>query len=458
MRKFFEEINRSGFWMFAIMLACTLFGVTGVNAVFADAAPVSTALGAPGGEGGEIGEGYITLDQALSGDTKLITETIHNEVIKIAPYDYVAQNFRQKKKTKDHKVVVYSAESPAIKATVATAYTQSAVTTAAIDFGAANKLFAINETVTFPDIPGYKEDGVTLDGKNLVCYVVRKDSNGAPILQARNGKKVSDTITIPSLAKDTRALRGLRVGTETQIRTEMFNVLPTPGDYYIQKNIIEFGTTGWFDNATKKIKWDDRDLMEMAIAEKTRTSMVDFWLGVAGTGYFSTKHNDDTEELAYFSEGIWTQAGREYDFNGAIDIEAIIDFGKYVFTGNRSSNEKYFVMGSELSAEFQKVIFAHPTLLGETYRDKELNISFTAVNFFGGKKIMFVDDPSLDDIGMSNCGFLIDHKYAFEYNYGMMSIPIDNKKMQRADSKGQAIVEENSFILTNKNAHCRVIF
>ena len=110
-----------------------------------------------------------------------------------------------------------------------------------------------------------------------------------------------------------------------------------------------------------------------------------------------------------------------------------------------------------LELYFQKVIFDHPFMLGETYKDEELNINFTAINFFGGKKLLFADDPSLDDCGMGNCGFVTDLKYGFEYHYGMESIPIDNKKMQKADSKGQAIVEENCYILTNKDAHCRVI-
>lgn len=464
MKKNSINYKGSGLIMFAIMLLCTLFGVTGAETMFAvGAAPgAATALGSPEGEGGVSGEGIVTLDEALTESPTLVTRTIHNEVIKIAPYDYVtrsllAQNFKQKKKTPDHKVVVYSAATDPIQVAVATAYTQSAVTQAAVDFGSvANKSIAVTETVYFPQIAGYKADGTTLDGHCLVCYVVGKESDGKPILKPRNGKAVTGVNTIPSLALATAALRGLRTGTETQIRTQPVNVLPTPTDYFIQKNIIEFGVSGWFDKATKEVRWDDRDLMEMALAEKIRTSMADFWLGTAGSAYFDTDYNEK-EELAYFKEGLWTQPGREHDFNGSIDVDAIIDFGRILFTGNRSSNTKYFAMGSELSAAFQKVIFANPFMLGETYRDKELNINFTAINFFGGKKLLFADDPSLDDCGMSNCGFVTDLKYAFEYHYGMESIPIDNKKMQKADSKGQAIVEENCFILTNKDSHCRVI-
>lgn len=470
MKKVFQKMKESGLLMFVIMLACTLLGIAGTEAMMAEAPAAATALNQPESEYGDdaldgdgvIGEGYQTLDEALKLSPNLVTRTIHEEVIKIAPYDYVtrsllAKNFRLKKRTLNHKVAVYSANSKPIRTTVATEYAQAAVEQSEIDFGADNKLFAINETVYFPDIPGYKEDGATESGHPLVCYVVGKASNDKPILRPRNGILMTGTHTIPTIAAGSRAIRGLRTGTETQIRTEPVNILPTDREYYIQKNIIEFGVSGWFNRASKEVKWDDRDRMEMALAEKTRTSMADFWLGVGGHNYFNTRYNGEQDELAFFHEGVWTQAGREFDFNGVIDINTIIDFGKYVFEGNRSSNTKYLMMGSELSAAFQKVIFAHPTMLGETYRDKKLNINFTAIDFFGGKKILFSDDPSLDDVGMSNCGFLIDHKYAYEYHYGMMSIPIDGKKLAQSDTKGQAIVEENCFILANNDAHCRVI-
>lgn len=470
MKNFYRKMKDSGLFMFVILLVCALVGITGTEAMMADAPAAATAMSQPPSQYGDVsldgdgvpGEGYQTLDQALRDSPNLVSRTIHDEVIKIAPYDYVtrsllAQNFRQKKKTPDHKVAVYSANSKPIRTTLATLYTQAAVEQAEIDFGADNKLFAVNETVYFPTVPGYKADGTTTSGHALVCYVVGKASNDKPILRPRNGIVLTGTHTIPTLAVGTKAVRGLRTGTETQIRTEPVNILPTDREYYIQKNIIEFGVSGWFDKATKEVKWSDRDRMEMALAEKTRTQMADFWLGVGGNNYFNTRYNNEQDELAFFHEGIWTQAGREFDFNGTIDIDTLIDFGKYVFEGNRSSNTKYLMMGSELSAAFQKVIFAHPTMLGETYRDGKLNINFTAINFFGGKKILFADDPSLDDVGMGDCGFVIDHKYAFEYHYGMMSIPIDGKKLAQSDTRGQAIVEENCFILANNDAHCRVI-
>ena len=464
MKTYLKRMKGSGFLLFAIMLACSVFGITGVDAVFADAPGAATALTQPEGTNGVQGEGYVTLDQALKDSPNLIMRTIHQEVIKVSPYDYttrslLAKNFKIKKKTKDHKVAVYSATSKAIRTTVATTYTEDSVEQAAIDFGADNNLFYIGQNVFFPSIAGYKTGGETLSGRCFFANVVSFDSNKKPILEAKNGKKISTTTNcIPTLASTTVALRGLRTGTEKQIRIDAFNVLPTDREYFVQKNLIEFGVSGWYNSATKEVKWDDRDIMEMAIAEKTRTEMPDFWLGTGMSGSLNNKHTGDQDDLAYWHEGLWTQAGREFDFNGVIDIETIIDFASYIFQGNRSSNEKYLTMGGDISAEFQKVIFAHPHMLGDTYRDKELNINWTAINFFGGKRILFGDDPSLTDIGMGNCAFCVDHKYAFEYNYGMEVLPIDNKNLRVNDTKGQVMIEENCFILANHESHCRVIF
>lgn len=461
----------SGAWIgaFVIAMVVAFLGDVEMGGLLGLAMALPTAMGQPESEHGDpamggsgvAGEGVQTLEQAMRDSPNLVTEHVHKELHKSRPYDYllqslISQNFRQKRKTKDHKVVVWETNSKPIKLELATAYTESGVDQAEIDFGADNKLVATNQTIIFPHIKGYKEDGATPSGHPLALYVVGIASDKKPIVKARNGKIVGGVMTIPSIAKGSMGLRGLRTGTETQIRTDPYNVLPTDTNHYIQKNGIEFQTTGWFDFASKKIKWDNRDLMEMAIDEKNRTSMVDFWFGVGGKAYFATKHNNDTEELAYFGEGLWTQAGREFDFNGTVDINTLIDFAGYIFKDNRSSNTKYFAMGSELSQKMQKVIFAHPVLLGETFTDGDLNINFTRVNFFGGKVIYFGDDPSMDDVGLTDAGFVLDHRYAFEYNYGTEIVQIDGKKLAQSDTKGTSITEERSFILTNREAHCRV--
>lgn len=477
MRKILSNVKKSDLILYAVLLVCALIGIvdafsTEIIGVLAAAGTAvvprpdnefgSAALGGDGTVGSDP-DGIQTLQQALNDSPNLVSRKIHEEVIKIAPYDYtmrslLSKNFKQRKKTGDHKIAVYSSNSEPIQATVAATGNLSGEQVR-IDFGADGKLFSVNQTVFFPTFVGYMSDGTTQDNRTkLVGYVVNIDS-GQPVIKSLNGPVIGGTRTIPVAAQaaGTPVLRGLRTGTETQIRTDPVNILPTDREYYIQKNIIEFQVSGWFDNATKEVKWDDRDRMEMAIAEKTRTSMPDFWFGVGGQHYISTTHNKGRTELAFFSEGVWNQAGREFNFGGSPDVDSLIEFASFIFTGNRSSNTKYFVMGSRLAAELQKVIFNNPVMLGETYRDKQLNINFTEVSFFGGKRILFADDPSLDDVGMPHAGFCFDDKYAWEEHYGMMSVPLDGVALAESDTQGQAIVEENCFILANHEAHCRVL-
>jgi hypothetical protein len=371
-------------------------------------------------------------------------------------------NVKFKKKTKDHTVGVYSAEAFPVKIPVATAYTAPAssapVMQDAVDFGANKKFVAINETIYFPSIPGYKKDGVTSDGHCFVADVIGKDSNKRPVLLPRNGVKSGAlTNTLPSLPLNTLAIRGVRTGTETQMRTDPFNLIPTDKEYYIQKTLIETGESTWFINNDKEVKWDISEKMEFGMFEHKRTWNTDFWLGKGGSKIIENPYNGNKEELAYFMEGVWYQAGREWEFTGGeIDTDDLVEFCKYVFRGNASSNTKMLFAGETLIAALQKVPFNATIRLGDTYSDDKLKLTFDSILYFGGKKILFTHDPSLDDLGMNNCGYVLDDKFAFEYNYGYQVYDIDDEALRKSQIKGELIIEEKTYIIANEMAHCRV--
>ena len=153
MKKFFSNSKGSGLTMFVIMLFCAIFGVNGVETVWADTPTGASGLTVP--EGGVAVEGEISLDQALKDSPNLVMRAVHNEVIKVAPYDWttkslLAKNFKISKKTGDHAVAVYSATTKPVKTTVATLYTATATNQAAVDFGADNSNFYIGQNVILP--------------------------------------------------------------------------------------------------------------------------------------------------------------------------------------------------------------------------------------------------------------------------------------------------------------------
>ena len=270
----------------------------------------------------------------------------------------------------------------------------------------------MHQTILFKGIHGYEEDGTTDDNHLLQCRVVAKDSaTGYPILKPTNGKIVSGVKTLPVIAAGTIALRGDRIGTETQIRTEQFGIMPAPTDYFVPKKLIEFGTSGWYDNASKTIKWGDREIKETAMTEFLRTSAPSFWLGKQTNAIFP-EYKSNTPEMTLFPEGLIYQAKRELDLQGAVNVKALVNLQKVAFGDNNSGPVKVFAMGDELSPLFQELILETPGLNYGVYHNKKLNIDFSEIIFAGGKRIRFIDDPSLNDCGLNDKGFILDPKWA----------------------------------------------
>lgn len=477
MKRTIQQFKGLGLLSLIAILVLSVFGIMDAGAVCA-AAPtpggVDAATSKPtsdyaddGLEGGAMGEDSISLKDALANSPNLVTKAIHDQVIIIGAEKYLtrslmSKNFNIKKPTKNHTVAVYSAETAPVLIGVVAAYTeQSGVEFVdTINFGVTgattsyNKNIAKCQTIIFPMVMGYKADGTTVDNHCLMCVVTDKTSGGVPVLKAINGKKVGGVITIPSFTANQVAVRGKRIGTEKQLHTDHLNILPTDKDYFVSKNIITFSVTGWYNNATKQVQWGLSEIKDLALIEKTRTAAVDFWLSTGTSAYIANEFNKNQADLAYFSEGVWYQADSEFDFDGTVDIDSMAEFLAEAF--EYGSSTKYFAMGKDIMTAIQKLPFNSTIQLGETYRDKELNINFSSINYLGGKKLLFAHDPSLDDIGMSNCGFVLDQKYGFEYSYPYKVEPL-NSQNTNMDIQGQSMIEENVFILEYKKAHKRVI-
>jgi len=282
--------------------------------------------------------------------------------------------------------------------------------------------------------------------------VAKDQATGRPVLKPLNGKLVGGQLTIPSMPAGTLALRGDRIGTETQIRTEQFGILPSPTDYFVPKKLIEFGTTGWFDNATKTIKWGNNEIKETAMTEFLRTSAPSFWLGKQVEANFP-EYKSNTPELTYYPEGLFYQAKRELDLGGVVNTSALVNLQKIAFGDNNSGPIKVFAMGDELSPLFQELILNTTGLNVSVYRSKTLNIDFSEIVFAGGKRIRFIDDPSLNDCGLNDKGFILDPKWAGVYSYEHRFLPLDGIKAQERDTKGMSVIDESVNVLLNQDAN-----
>ena len=458
-----KRIEYSGLWMFVVMLICSFFGITGV-----EGAVLASASGGPAplygdqilDEHGVVIEGHIDLTDASELAPELISKHFVQEVIRVDPYSYPTMsilkantNWRKKEKVKDHIIQVNRITTPPVQIMLNTAIIQSAAAQVVVDFGMANAIVGLHQTILFKDVTGYRADGVTSDGYPLQCRVVAKEeTTGRPILKPINGRLVGGVFTIPSMPAGTRALRGDRIGTETQIRTEQFGILPSPTDYFVPKKLIEFGTSGWFDNTSKTIVWGDREIKETAMTEFLRTSAPSFWLGKQADVIFP-EFKSRTPEKTFYPEGLFHQAKREFDLGGNVNLQALVNLQKVAFGDNNSGPVKIFAMGDELAPRFQELMLSTPGLNVRVYRSSRLHIDFSEIIFAGGKRIRFIDDPSLDDCGLNDKGFILDPKWAGTYSYEYKFLPLDGVKAQERDTKGMSVIDESVNVLLNQDAN-----
>ncbi|MDR1372549.1 MAG: hypothetical protein LBJ17_05410 [Dysgonamonadaceae bacterium] len=467
-KSLFNKLKDSGIFVFLLLMLCSIVGVVDAGAMYAD----TLGIGAPDqlyGEDGVAVEGEISLTDAMANASEVVSKHYLKDVIDTDPYGSPAMmamltnhHFKKREKTNDHIIQINEVSTKPIQITVITDVPQygtdgsssSPKAQCAVDFGSqANAYIYLHQTIIFKGVDGYEPDGITKSGHYFIARVVARDGNGAPVLKPVNGQKTAGVYSFPAIAAGVNALRGARIGTESQLRTENFGLFPSPTEYFVSKQIIQMATTGWYDNATKNIRWGDEEIKRKSITEKLRTFAPLFWLGQQGAMLFP-EYISNEPEMAYFGEGIFYQCGRDINLGGSVDINTIVSLYNVAFGNNNSGNTKIFAMGSEIFPLFQKVILNNTGLNVGNYNNGKLNVDFTQISF-AGKNIAFIADPSLDDCGLADQGVLIDPKYAMVYSYPNTFLPI-TKENQGRDVTGISIVDESAYILANKNAHVYV--
>lgn len=438
--------QQGGFLLFAIMVLCSLFGITGVGAIAAEG---TVTYGEP-----------VSLDYALENAPEIVKAAIDREVVVIKPHLtplYTLGAKRAKSKNVKSPIVQYDeVELQPLTTTLSTAYTAGTALTKPELVFANNELIAINETLYFKGIAGYLEDGITVDGGWFIGVVKDKASSGNPIVQAVNGPKQGTTLNcIPAIAANTVVVRGARTGSEKQSRTAPLTVVPTQKENYMQKMLIETEETTMFELAATlgDVKWNKTDITDFAIAEHKMTTEADILLGKKRKLKLANKYNQDKQELTFFQEGVYWQAGRDHSMPTSSTKADLIAMMKKIFVGNHSSNTKIAFLGSDVVETINKVDFDQVIYPGKPGQAFGLDVQRI---IYGQYTLMIVNEPAFDDLKMNGYGLVIDEAYLYKYTSGWRSIALDNLKNGESDSTSQVFIESFCYVLKNKNAHCRV--
>lgn len=454
MRTKFEKFKDGSLFMLIVMLLCTVFGFADASVITADVVTGESGVTVQGSDG-EVN----TRAGAEEVTDSLIRKTIEKEVVKIKPHLFAAAtvasaNTKRIKHSNNPEYEYQSIETLPTITTVKTAYTGSGAVQDSIDF-ADNKLIAINETIVVPSVPGYKSDGTTLDGQFLILNVINKDNSGKPIVVPINGVKSGSTLnTLPSLTAGIKVIRGARTGTEKQIRTDLFSAVPTPSEQYLQKFIIETEESTYFEMADKEVKWGKTEITDMALFEYKLTQNTDFWLGRKEKRKVANKYNEEKEDMAWFMEGIWWQAGKDFSFGSStITTQDLVAMMKKAFVGNASSSTKILFAGSDLIESLQNVQYNQVIYVGS--RKQAMGLEFSSIISNYGTLLIY-HDQSLNDIGFDANGLIVDPDYFEKITMGWREKKWDHGELAKSDSKGQVFYETCALVMKNSKAHMRV--
>lgn len=239
-----------------------------------------------------------------------IDTTICEMKLESCPIDQILRSEKRTRKSMSMIIKYYRIGQRPISTTLA-----SAVTATNNGLGNAitptnTKCFDNMDTILFPTIQGYKDDGVTRDPDHpLMVYVVGRTDAGLPIVIAVNGSKAngSNRYDLPAIAKDTVMLRLGRAAGERDVKTGSYYTMPEPSEQYCQRFIMQVEQSKIEQLMKTEVKWD--------FLKQERTAMDDMRNGMERTGLFGKKGVLSWSEhgQVYFTGGIFYEAGKDLE-------------------------------------------------------------------------------------------------------------------------------------------------
>lgn len=271
---------------------------------------------------------------------------------------------------------------------------------------------------------------VVIGGKNygsLSMHVL--DNNGskatAIVVNQVENPSLSTTVTIPA---GTRLVIGSNVGHESQMHTSPDNMVPVPKTVYTEKRICNIVFTDAWNEAKKKIEFDENDLRNDALYNFQVANEINDLVGQMGKFKVKAgKHMAD--EYVYRAEGILPQISMQYAYDETrgitpADLNAI---AKFQFTTFSVSDYARAYCGQDFLEMLMNMdLTVHKDIKFERVTEAGLSINGWRNNF---GKIDFVYNPVFDLLGLEACAAIIDIKSAVHYiNHGQRTYKLDMKK------------------------------
>lgn len=460
--------------------------------------PVGDLDGGPGK--GVAGANNRTQNQAImeggDGDqdgmhdydfyVKQINKHIVEMKLESCPVDQILRSSQRTNKSIDIRVKYYQIGQRPIKTTLQTAIAATTDGNAHAIAPLNNSVFDSMDTIIFPGVMGYKEDGETRETLKplMVRVVAQQDGTLYPIVIAINGKKNAgrgNRWDLPDIPEGATMLRLGRAAGEKDVETASYYELPESSEQFCQRFIMQAEESMIERMSTHVVDWD--------FSKQERVAMDDMRDGIERSGLFGIKSvtRYGKNGNVYTTGGIYWEAGKDLELgHWQPKLEIGSDGKEHAVTvqvdGKAKTVYEYAISEKELTTFVNqaiqdagngsrtKLLFvdnliymalsnlkSQRRIIMQTesnYRDWKLDFeSFTSM----GTKILIYRHDAFNYMGMSGCAFLLDPRYLEKWIFGNWERKEYNLKDLFIRNGHAVVMEEFScWTLYFPNAHARV--
>ena len=429
MKKFFNFLRENPLYVIMLLASAVLYFLdeaeAGMVLASVSAVPAGTTAAGNGNAGLPTqGNGEATTVSNMSELGDLIEPYVDDEITKIASDEAVIDTIKRRVKrsipVNSFEVDHYMIDEKRSKAYTNTKYEGFGATRAEIPFAttAERKIFQEYYTAICKGVNGYDPTGqIELPGVDLMLFFVGKNSTTeAPIAMAVNGPKVNasdDYCTIPTIPAGTEIILLSSAAYETQKFIAPSTITPVPERLYLQKQLCNSIVSDYFAAQKKRIPFSESQIAEAAVRQFRLESCRTAWAGQPGKFKVQAMDSSMGYQWDYFSKGIRWQFKRQYDLASKITFGDLINLSMVKFTGFNCTKKAIWLLGKQLLNDIQQIdLTLHKNI---TMTDsKVFGIECTKIHTVFGD-IELVHDPTLDALGYSNCGGLIDEAGLVRY-------------------------------------------
>ena len=427
MKKFLEFVKRNPIGVLAYLIGMVLMFVDESVGAMSLAMATVVSPGTPVAHGNAglptQAPGEATTVSNLSEIGDLVEPDIDDKITEIASDESVIDTIKRRVKRQvpvtSFEVDHYMIDEKRTKAYTSSEYKGINATRAEIPFDTEDRrIYQEYYTAICKGVNGYDPTGqYEIPGVDLMLFFMGKNSTtDAPIAMAVNGPKVNATdeyCVVPTIPAGTEIILLSSAAYETQKFIAPNTVTPVPERLYLQKQLCNSIVSDYFKAQKKRIPFSESQIAEAVLRQFRLESCRTAWVGQPGKFKVQAMDAAMGYQWDYFSKGLRWQFKRQYDLASKITFGDLINLSMVKFTGFNTSKRAVWLLGKQLLNDIQKIDL---TLYKNVHYTKEnvFGIECSAIHTVFGD-ISLVHDPTLDALGYSHCGGLIDEEGLVRY-------------------------------------------